>query len=240
MKIILKRVVAFIIDIVLVSVIATFLTSNNYINKDYEKYTDMYNEYKKYSNTYNDFLFDIEEITTLEDLNSLIEENPEYKNYIEQSISSEDKLTQIKEIIQDNYKEQEEDYAYKLLKLSVIQKVISILCILMYFVVIQYYLNGQTLGKKLMKLQVKSNSGKKLTILNYFIRSLILNEVVISILNIICILTLSKSGYITYNQIIYFVTYTLEMTILFMVIFDKNRRGLHDYVANTKVVELME
>lgn len=249
MKIVLKRVIAYIIDIVLVSVAATFLTSNTYINKDYQKYTDTYDEYKKYSNTYNNFLSDIEEIfdkeaIALDDLDSLIEEYPEYENYIGQiykdGIINENRLDEVKETIQKQYKQVEENYAYKLVKLTVIQKIISILCILMYFVVIQYYLNGQTLGKKLMRLQVKSNSDKNLTIFNYFIRSLILNEVVINILNIVCILTLSKSGYITYNQIIYYVTYILEMTILFMIMFDKKARGLHDYVSNTKVVEIME
>lgn len=244
MKTIFKRVVAYIIDMFLVSLVATMLTSNSYINKDYNKYTDIYDEYSKYSNNYNDFIATIEEFNdkdtiTIEDLNTLIEEYPEYKNYIT-NIDSKDKLNNIKEEVQNQYKLVEEDYAYKLIKLSIIQKIISVLCILMYFVVIQYYLNGQTLGKKLMKLQVKSNNNKNLTILNYFIRSLILNEVVINVMNIICILVLSKSSYITYNQIIYFVTYIIEMTILFMIMFDKDNRGLHDYASNTRVIDLVE
>lgn len=249
MKITLKRVIAYLMDIILVSLVATFLTSNKYINKDYERYIKTYNEYEKYSNKYNDFLYDLEEFIdkdaiTMEDLNLLIENYPEYKNYFEQinvdSIDDKENLTDIKEKVQEDYRLKEEDYAYKLAKLTVIQKIISILCILMYFVVIQYYLNGQTLGKKLVKLQVKSSSGKKLTILSYFIRSLILNEVAINILNIICISTLTKNVYITYNKVVYFVVYTLEMTILFMIMFDKNRRGLHDYVSDTIVEEVKE
>ena len=51
------------------------------------------------------------------------------------------------------------------------------------------------------------------------------------------LIVLSKSNYITYNQIIYVVTYILEMVIMFMIVFDKNNRGLHDYISNTKVIE---
>lgn len=247
MKIVIRRVVAYIIDIMLVSLVATFLTSNTYINKDYEKYTNTYEEFAKYSNKYKNFIDDVEELNEKdkildEDLNPLMDNYPDYRDYILQTdvdtITNKDRLNNIKDIIDNQYKLTSEDYAYKIVKLSVIQKIISVLCILMYFVVIQYYLNGQTLGKKLMKIQVKSNSDKELNIFNYLIRSLILNEVFISILNIICSLTLTKSGYIAYNQVIYYVTYIIEMTIIFMIMFDKNSRGLHDYVANTKVVDL--
>lgn len=247
MKIVIRRVVAYIIDIMLVSLVATFLTSNTYINKDYEKYTNTYEEFAKYSNKYKNFIDDVEELNEKdkildEDLNPLMDNYPDYRDYILQTdvdtITNKDRLNNIKDIIDNQYKLTSEDYAYKIVKLSVIQKIISVLCILMYFVVIQYYLNGQTLGKKLMKIQVKSNSDKELNIFNYLIRSLILNEVFISILNIICSLTLTKSGYIAYNQVIYYVTYIIEMTIIFMIMFDKNSRGLHDYAANTKVVDL--
>ncbi len=247
MKDIFKRVVAYIIDIVLVSVVITVLTSNSYINKDYDKYTDVYQEYKNFSDNYNEFLTEIEEIyneevVTQESIDLLLKNHSDYEKYIKkinvsQSLSEGD-YEKITTDIKKYYEDRLIDYSYKLSKLSIIQTIISVLCILMYFVVIEYYLNGKTLGKKLLKLQVVSNNGKKLTILNYLIRSLILNEVIISLMNIIFILVLSKNNYITYNQIIYFVTYTLEMAILFMVMFNKDNRGLHDYASNTKVISL--
>ncbi len=45
MKILLKRIGAYLIDIILISIIATVLSSNKYINKDYVKYTKLYEEY---------------------------------------------------------------------------------------------------------------------------------------------------------------------------------------------------
>ena len=59
----------------------------------------------------------------------------------------------------------------------------------------------------------------------------------ISLLSVICVLVLSKNSYFAYNKIIYVITYVIEMSILFTMSFDKNNRGLHDYVSNTKVIE---
>ena len=112
------------------------------------------------------------------------------------------------------------------------------MCIMLYFIVMQFYFGGQTLGKRILKLKVVSNNDKKLSIINFFIRSLIVNEIFINILNVIFILVLSKGNYLIYNKIIYVVTYILEMAILFTMVFDKQNRGLHDYISNTKVIEL--
>ena len=106
----------------------------------------------------------------------------------------------------------------------------------MYFVVIQYYFDGQTLGKKIMKLKVAANN-KPLNILNYLLRSLILNEVLINMLSIFFIIILSKNNFLLYSKISYVITYVIELIIVFMIIFTKDNRGLHDMIANTKVVE---
>ena len=137
----------------------------------------------------------------------------------------------------NEYYDIEINYSYKLSKNSIITTIISLMCILFYFVVFQFYLNGQTLGKKIMKLRVISNNNKDLNILNYLVRSLIVNEVFINIVSVVCLAFLSKNNYLTYNNIIYVITYILEMVILFLIVFDKNNRGLHDYISNTKVVE---
>ena len=236
MKIIFKRLVAYVIDIVLVSLLATVITSNNYINKDYKKYQDVYKDYEKYATKYNDFIEDLEELEVSE-LKDRYEDYSKYLENIDTDELSEKDIEKIKTDSKEEYQKKLENYSYKLNKLSIVPKVISILCILLYFVVFQYYFDGQTLGKKLMKLQVVSNNGKQLTILNYFLRSLILNEIIINLISIICILTLNQSNYMIYNEIIYYVTYVLEMTIIFMIMFDKNNRGLHDYAANSKVIE---
>jgi len=217
MKMVMKRFVAYTIDIMLVSIVSTLITSNSYINKDYKKYISVSEEYNEFYDEYEDSL-------------------DELQDSLEDEEITQDEYDEKEKIINDKYNDKNINYNYKLIKLSVIPTIISILVILLYFVVIQFYLNGQTLGKKIMKLRVVSNNGKKLNILNYLLRSLILNSVFTNVLTVIFVLTLSKNGYLIYNEIIYVVNYILEMAIIFMMCFDKNNRGLQDYVANTKVV----
>ena len=217
MKIVIKRFVAYAIDILIVSLVSSLITSNTLINKDYKKYMDTYEKYEEIVDKY-----EVDKET--------IEEASEYE-----AITDDEYDTKL-EKLNSSFNEESVDYNYKLIKLSIISTIVSMLLILLYFVVIQYYFNGQTIGKKIMKLRVVSNSDKKLNILNYLIRSLILNSILINLLSIIMVLVLSKSNYLIYNEIIYIVNYVVEMAIIFMMGFTKDNRGLQDYVANTKVI----
>lgn len=244
MKRIFKRVAAYIIDVILISIVSTLLTSNKYLNKDYEKYQNVYDDYVKETEIYNDYsvklnnFFSDNKISKSEynKLNDLDENEDLIKFYKDKKISKKEYEKLINNMSSD-YSNIQIDYSYKLIKYSIMPAIISLLCILFYFVVIQFYFDGRTLGKLLMNIKVVSNNGKKLTILNFFIRSLIVNEVFINILNIIFVFVLSKNNYLIYNQIIYPITYILEMFIIATILFDKNNRGIHDYISNTKVIE---
>lgn len=213
MKIVVKRVIAYVIDLIIVTLISTILTTNTYLNKDYGRYIETYDKYEKYYESYE------KEIEKLEKLND------------KEKISDKEYKKELEKINKKNI-----DYNYEIIKLSIMPTIISILVILLYFVVIQFYMGGKTLGKKIMKLRVVSNKEKKLSILNFLLRSLVLNSVFVNIMSVIFVIVLSKKSYLIFNEIIYVVSYILEMTIIFMIIFDKNNRGLHDYVANTKVI----
>ncbi|MBR6690590.1 MAG: RDD family protein [Bacilli bacterium] len=217
MKIVFKRAVAYMIDMLIVSAISTLIASNAYINKDYKNYINTYEEYDSFYEKYENSIEDLQE--SLED----------------EEITQDEYDTEL-EKINNSYNDKNIEYNYKLIKFSIVSTIISILVILIYFVVIQYYFNGKTLGKWIMKLRVVSNNDKKLNILNYLLRSLILNSVLINILTIIFVVTLSKNNYLIANEIIYVVNYVMEIAIVFMMFFDKNNRGLQDYVANTKVI----
>ena len=219
LKIVLKRFAAYLIDIIIVTVVSTFITSNNYINKDYEKYVDTYDEYVDY---YDDYQKSLE---SLNDNRGELNES-EFESKLEN--------------LNKEYINTSEDYSYKLAKLSFVPNFINMLCILLYFVVFQFYFGGVTLGKKLMKIKVVSNNEKKLTIFNFFLRSLILNSVLLNMVSMIYIIFLSKENYIICDQIVYIINYILEMAIIFTCAFNKSHRGIHDFVANTKVIDIKE
>ncbi len=218
MPLTLRRVIAYIIDIILVSMVSSIISTNVYINKDYNKYMDTFDKYSKEYDNY------VDEVDTLK------------KDFDDEKIT-EDVYNSKLEKLDKDFSTKDTDYNYKLIKLSIIPTILNILIILFYFVVIQFYFGGKTLGKKIMKIKVVSNNGKDLTIINFLIRSLILNGVLISISNIIFLLLLSKNNYIVYNNIIYVVNYVVEALIVFTILFDKNKRGVHDYLSNTIVKE---
>lgn len=207
---ILRRITAYFIDIMLVVMVASLITSNKYIDINYSKYQKVYDEYKTCYDEYESLLKEFEE-------------------------GEIDKVE--RNNLEKEYEEKLENYSYKLSKLSFVPRFMGIVLSLFYFIALQFYFNGQTLGKKIMKLRVVSNDSKNLNIFSFLIRSLIVNEIFISILNLICVLFLSKNVYFTYNKIIYFVTYFIEILIAFTIIFSKDNRGIHDILAHTKVID---
>ena len=64
-----------------------------------------------------------------------------------------------------------------------ILSIVSIILEILYFVVYQIYNNGQTIGKKIMKIKVVSNSDDELTMNQMIFRSLIANSILFEIIH---------------------------------------------------------
>lgn len=192
----LKRIIAFVIDIVIVSLVVSLL---NYLPID--PYKDKYQEkYKEYT--------------------ELIQKNTE-----EGSQEFKD------EIIEVNY----EVYKYR-----TYSSIISAGALILYFGVLQLVLDGQTLGKKIMKIKVVSNKDKKLNFWSYLIRIVVLNNIWLSLLNIGAVYLVSgvKFYYVTY--VIGMISSLVYMLNLIMIMFRNDNRGLHDMIAGTKVIDMKE
>ncbi len=192
----LKRIIAFVIDIVIVSLVVSLL---NYLPID--PYKDKYQEkYKEYT--------------------ELIQKNTE-----EGSQEFKD------EIIEVNY----EVYKYR-----TYSSIISAGALILYFGVLQLVLDGQTLGKKIMKIRVVSNKDKKLNFWSYLIRIVVLNNIWLSLLNVGAVYVVSgvKFYYVTY--VIGMISSLMYMLNLIMIMFRNDNRGLHDMIAGTKVIDMNE
>lgn len=200
MDIVLKRVMAYIIDILLVSIIMTPLINWRVINPYIDDYTKYYNEYTELMEQANDGEVDTE--------------SEEYKNTIV-------------------------ELNYNVNKYKVISSSISAGSLLLYFAVLQWALKGQTIGKKIMKIKVVSNNeNKDLNIGNYILRSLILNNIIFSIILMIGVYIFKSNGYYTLSMIVTYLQLLVMSIIMLMVVLRKDFRGLHDLVAGTKVIDL--
>ena len=140
------------------------------------------------------------------------------------------------EVTIEEYLEKGTDINYQLNKEGVPQTIVSTVLSIIYFVVLAYFMNGETLGKKLMKIKITSNNDKKLTMNNYLIRALVIDSVLMNIITIITILLFSKDIYLTSYNIISYVFSFVYIISLAMILFSKNGRGLQDILANTKVI----
>lgn len=190
----LKRIIAFVIDIVIVSLVVSLI---NLLPLDpyKDKYKDAYEKY----------------------------------NEVVQKSTEDEKNDYKDEIIELNY----EVYKYR-----TYSSMFSATALILYFGVLPLVMNGQTLGKKIMKLRVVSNNEKKLNFWKYLIRIVILNNIWLSLINVGAVYVVSgvKFYYVTY--VISMLSSLIYMLILIMVMFRKDNRGLHDMVAGTKVIEV--
>lgn len=188
----LKRIIAFVIDIVIVSLVVSLI---NLLPLDpyKDKYKDAYEKY----------------------------------NEVVQKSTEDEKNDYKDEIIELNY----EVYKYR-----TYSSMFSATALILYFGVLPFVMNGQTLGKKIMKLRVVSNNEKKLNFWKYLIRIVILNNIWLSLINIGAVYVVSgvKFYYVTY--VISMLSSLIYMLNLIMVMFRKDNRGLHDMVAGTKVI----
>lgn len=125
---------------------------------------------------------------------------------------------------------------YNISKGTVLISLTSIIIYILYFVVYQVYNNGQTVGKKLMKIKVKSITDESLSINTMLFRALIIYGIAANIINLILILLLKKELYLPISNTISIIQSLIVIISVFMILFSKQKRGIHDIITKTEVV----
>lgn len=200
MDLVLKRVMAYIIDILIVSIVVSLFVGQSFINP----YVDEYNKYYE-----------------------------EYMDLYQQVQDGEVDTTT------EEYKDNVIELSYNVNKYKVVSSSISLVATFLYFAVLQWALKGQTLGKKIMKIRVVANNeDKKLNVGNYMLRSIILNNIVFSIILIVGVFIFKANGYYNLMSVVSYLQLLVTTVIMLMVVLRKDFRGLHDFVAGTKVIDL--
>ncbi len=187
MDISLKRIIAFVIDIFLLTCLLTLFIKVTNVDPYYE-------EYRNTNNTY------LEEVKKSDNKDYLMALN------------------------------------YDLYKYKVVSSSLSIGCLILYFGIFQFVNKGQTIGKKIMKIKIVSNNQKKLNIGNYLIRTVILTNIVFTLLNTILVYFLSVNSFYYVVYVCSLLSSLVYIINIFMITLRKDNRGLHDILANTKVV----
>ena len=251
MKKIFKRFLAYLIDLFIVSIISSCIMVIPFINvnrddynKNYKKYNELYNNYNKFSQDLADY-YDDNKLDN-DEYEKLISDNKDYSNIVSKyykdgklSEKNYNKLSDdVNEVFEDKYK----SIYYKLSKYSVIGNIVQVIVIFAYFVGINLLTKGQTVGKKIMKLQIINNkdSSSKVSALSYFIRTLILYNPIYYLAIIIGVYVFSSNDFYNWALVWSNIKNYLDIIIVIMVVIRLDGRGLHDLLAGTRVIVLDE
>ena len=130
-----------------------------------------------------------------------------------------------------------QDLMYKYQKENYLSTVVSVGLNFIYFVVFAYFNKGQTIAKKLTNIKVVDNkTGKRPKFWQMLVRNMFIYSLLSNIIILILLFT-SKNNFIyCYILVGGFDLMFVMITVMF-VLYRKDKRGLHDMMACTKVVK---
>lgn len=159
-----------------------------------------------------------------------LETSNEYFEEIFNSTSGSSDLTE-EELIKTVYNFQKDTQAINILTVGVS---------FIYFGVIAFICNGQTLGKKILKIKVAPVKGDKLNPQLFILRAIIICNIIPRIAIIIITNYGGMTTWYTLYNIINNLQNVINFVIIGFIIFRDDERGLHDLICNTKVIDLKE
>ena len=186
------------------------------------------------------YFIDIMIVSALSSILSLaLPKNDTYNTKMDELSKTMEKF-QNKEIDKDEWTKAYEDISYDISKASISSSIIIIVVSVGYFVLFNYYNDGQTLGKKIMKLKIVSSNGNPLTINNYVLRSLIINSILSQLISALLLCVLSKDNYLLYGSNAVSALSLISAISFVFAIYRSDGRGLHDLISNTVVISSIE
>lgn len=247
MKKIIYRVLAYGIDILLISLLVIglmnlpmFKKTNELVGIEYLNLSTTELAYNTLSNKleeyYKDAKFSQEELKEIEN---------GYNDYYDcfKDVKVDEEITnEMKTKITTNLKEKEVNLknksAYKINKYNISQSIMGIVLYILYFGIIQFLLKGQTLGKKIFRLKVKRIDDEKGSLISYIIRSILVCEIIITGIDLLLLITLKENVYITSNYWLLQVKYIYEIAFIIVMIIRDDNRSIHDLLLKTKVIRM--
>lgn len=126
--------------------------------------------------------------------------------------------------------------SYELARKQGVNTLVIIFLNILYFVVYQIKNNGQTLGKQILKIKVVDSSNRDLSMNQMIFRALIINSILLDMISFGVLIFANQSSYFYGVSFLAFIQFCILSVSTFMIMFGKDRRGLHDLVAHTDVV----
>lgn len=162
--------------------------------------------------------------------------NVENTNKLEEDYLNNTQAFFDKKISIEDYQKIQVSYVYNTAKESGLTRIVTVLLGILYFGLLQFYLKGQTFGKKLLHIKVKSDEGD-LTINQLLFRALIVDSIILDIVLFTSMMFMNKNVYYYSSMTFELVQYIVYFVCMIMIIKNTNKKGLHDVLFHTSVVE---
>ncbi len=140
------------------------------------------------------------------------------------------------EITFSSYASEYSNYLSSIDSENVVYNVVSVIIIIIYYVIIPIIFKA-TLGQYIMKLEITREDAKKLNIFNTFIRSIVVDGLLYSIITIFLVQLVSSKIYLISLIILGFIQFILVITSLFMILYRHDKKGLQDILSKSVVID---
>ncbi len=241
------RIGAFFIDTVIAILIASFLCIIPFINPNADKIAENNDALKHEYELANDLRDKTENYIKDDKINQfeykeILDQFPTYydlfKDVVVDEKLSDDFKNNIQNKIAEQYNSIATDYSYDINKMGLNQTIITIIVYMLYFGVLPFVMNGQTLGKKLLRLKVvdAKDEEKRISIWKYLIRAFLIREIIFTLVSIILISVLSKKDFINASFYVGQAQYLYELAFLVCFVLREDQRSIHDLLLGTTVI----
>lgn len=158
-----------------------------------------------------------------------------YDNYNKELSALSDSYVN-EEISYDDYLKGANDLSYDIQKESLVINGIYLLVLVVYFVGFVYLNKGQSIGKKLCGLRINSISGK-LSLWRVLVRNGLINDMFVNLFSLILLLAVPKKIYLVSSEVIVLIFNFITIVSVFMILYGKNKRGIHDIISGCEVIK---
>lgn len=129
---------------------------------------------------------------------------------------------------------------YKIDKNMVVNNIAYLVFMIIYFIVVPILYHGRTIGARFNNIQIESFSDSNLKFYQIIIRALLITGLGYVFMKNLLVFILNENTYFIGITICSLIQVIILGISLFMMIREKDKRGLHEILSNTEMVKITE
>ena len=254
MKKLIFRVIAFVIYLFILNIILFAISNISFINHNKELIQDTVFDFNNVRTQYNELSPKLENI--LYDNHIDMTEGLEFKsNYpyfyneiyyipINEELT-EEQVNDVKYRVENGYKQAIYQYNYNISRYDMTINIIGVVISILYFGVLEWYMKGKTIGKKLLRLKTVDNSNNKASIplWKYLVKAVLVSGVIFTTADIILSLlscgtnecSRSLEWFNNSYSLVYNIQYVYNTLFMLFIFIRSDERSVHDVLLNIRV-----